>query len=97
MIKSNWPIKNLIMFFDLIFMQVHPIIILYDLEFPSKLQPDFYIFLKFSSACFLHVVILYFVLYFFLKTSEFWKITHNWVMTSVTIMMAEKSRQRLFW
>jgi len=33
MIKSNWPIKNLIMFFDLIFMQIHPIIILSDLEF----------------------------------------------------------------
>jgi hypothetical protein len=33
MIKSNWPIKNLIMSLNLIFMQIHPIIIEFDLEF----------------------------------------------------------------
>jgi hypothetical protein len=33
MIKSNWPIKNLIMFLDLIFMQIHSIINQFDLEF----------------------------------------------------------------
>jgi hypothetical protein len=33
MIKSNWPIKKLIMFLDLIVMQIHPIIILFDIEF----------------------------------------------------------------
>jgi len=27
MIKSNWPIKNLIMFLSLNFKQIHPIII----------------------------------------------------------------------
>jgi len=27
MIKSNWPIKNLIMLLDLIFMQIYPIIL----------------------------------------------------------------------
>jgi len=26
-IKSNWPIKNLIMSMDLIFIQIHPLII----------------------------------------------------------------------
>jgi len=33
MIKSNWLIKNLIMSLDLILMQIHPIIISFDLEF----------------------------------------------------------------
>jgi len=33
MIKLNWPIKNLILCLDLIFMQIHPIIIRFDLEF----------------------------------------------------------------
>jgi hypothetical protein len=33
MIKSNWPIKNLIMLLDLNFMQICPIIIYFDLEF----------------------------------------------------------------
>jgi len=33
MIKLNWPIKNLIMSFNLIFMQIHQIIIQFDLEF----------------------------------------------------------------
>jgi hypothetical protein len=33
MIKSNWPIKNLIMLLDLIFTQIRPIIIEFDLEF----------------------------------------------------------------
>jgi hypothetical protein len=33
MIKSNWPIKNLIMSLDLIFMQIHSIMIKFDLEF----------------------------------------------------------------
>jgi hypothetical protein len=33
MIKSNWPIKNLIMFLDLIFMQICPIMIWFDLKF----------------------------------------------------------------
>jgi len=63
MIKSNWPIKNLIMSLDLIFMQIRPIIIYFDLEFafffsifghkgvqlglefPPKLQLDFFLFL----------------------------------------------------
>jgi hypothetical protein len=33
MIKSNWPIKNLIMSLNLIVMQIRPIIIQFDLEF----------------------------------------------------------------
>ena len=33
MFKSNWPIKNLIMFLNLIFMQIRQIIIQFDLEF----------------------------------------------------------------
>jgi len=33
MIKSNWPIKNVIMSLDLIFMQIRPMIIQFDLEF----------------------------------------------------------------
>jgi hypothetical protein len=33
MIKSNWPIKNLIMSLNLIFMQIRPIVIQFDLEF----------------------------------------------------------------
>jgi hypothetical protein len=33
MIKSNWPIKNFIMSLNLIFMQIYPIIIQFDLEF----------------------------------------------------------------
>jgi hypothetical protein len=32
MIKSNWPIKNLIMFLSLILMQIHLDIILFDLK-----------------------------------------------------------------
>jgi len=33
MIKLNWPIKNLIISFNLILMQIHQIIIQFDLEF----------------------------------------------------------------
>jgi len=33
MIKSNWPIKNLIISLDLFFMQIRPTIIRFDLEF----------------------------------------------------------------
>jgi len=62
MIKSNWPIKNLIMLSDLIFMQIRPIIIGHNgvqlsLNLVQKLQLDF-------PACFLHVANLYFIFYF---------------------------------
>jgi hypothetical protein len=38
MIKSNWFIKNQIMFLSLIFMQIYPIIIFFDLESALSLQ-----------------------------------------------------------
>jgi hypothetical protein len=71
MIKSNWPIKNLIMSLNLIFMQIHPIIIQIDLEFAfsSFLGIMGYNYaLKFppklllnSLAYFLHITSLYFI------------------------------------
>ena len=78
MIKSNWPMKNLIMSSDLIFMKLRPIIIYFDLEFVFF----FYIFVHngvqlglkcssklqlYFSACFLPVVNLYFIFFYIRK------------------------------
>jgi hypothetical protein len=38
MIKSNWAIKNLIMSYDLIFKQIRPMMIWFDLESDLSLQ-----------------------------------------------------------
>jgi hypothetical protein len=74
MIKSNWPIKNLIMSLDLIFMQILPIIIQFDLEFAflnffyhTRVQLGLKFPLKlqlYSPACFLHFSSLCLIIFF---------------------------------
>jgi len=71
MIKSNWPIKNLLKSLNLIFMQIRLIIIQFDLEFVFfsifghngvQLGLDFLLKLQlYSPDCFLHVPGLYFI------------------------------------
>jgi hypothetical protein len=73
--KSNWLIKNLIMSLNLIFMQIHPIVIQFDLEFAFffsifehngvQLGLEFPPKLQFDfPACFLHIASLYFIILF---------------------------------
>jgi hypothetical protein len=92
MIKLNWSIKNLIMSFNLIFMQIRLIIIQFDLEFAFlsifrhnrvRLGLEFPPKLQLDfPTCFLHVANHCFNFFIFiLKKSEFWGITQNWVMT----------------
>jgi len=62
MIKSNWPIKNLIISSNLIFMQMHLIIIWFNLEvqlgsqFCPKFHINFSMHLKLFLACSSQVV-----------------------------------------
>ena len=97
MIKSNWPIKNLIMLLDLIFMQNHliwPWICIFfsifghngvqlGIEFPPKIIAWFFpIFVVLLDLLSPHCQPLFYFLIFILKKKLiFWGITQDWVMT----------------
>ena len=112
MIKSNWPIKNLIMSLDLIFMQIRPIIISFDLVFAfcfsifchNEVQLGLEIPLK-IAAWFPSLLsprcqpLFYFLIFIFEKEIDFFLflgITQNWVMT-VNMVWPVLTQWTRFW